>query len=98
VTIPADAQKVTLTAFVYPVSQDTSSRDLQITSVLNQNFREVERLSNQLSNAQTWQQQTFDLTKYKGKTIYVYFGVVNRTANGKVTALYVDDVTLVVSK
>lgn len=98
VTIPADAQKVTLTAFVYPVSQDTSSRDLQITSVLNQRFREVERLSNQLSNAQTWQQQTFDLTKYKGRTIYVYFGVVNRTTNGTVTALYVDDVTLVVSK
>ncbi len=98
VTIPADARQVTLTAFIYPVSQDVGSQDRQIISVLNEHFREIKRFYNRLGNERSWQQQTFDLTQYKGRTIYVYFGVLNRTANNRPTALYVDDFSLLMAK
>ncbi|RME40308.1 MAG: hypothetical protein D6796_17380, partial [Caldilineae bacterium] len=98
VTIPADARKATLTAYLYPVSQDIPGVDVQLALVLDRNFRVVQTLWRGLSNAGTWQQHTFDLSRYAGQTIYVYFGAVNVRTNGKVTALYVDDVSLVIEK
>lgn len=94
VTIPDNASRVTLTAYIYPVYEGNHSRDLQLTLILDQNFREIERLSSMLSNDRTWQKQTFNLTRYAGRTIYIYFGVVNRLRDGSITAVYVDDVSL----
>ena len=96
VFLPADARRITLSAFVYPVSS-ASGCDIQLTLALNDNFRVIEQLSNTLSNAQTWQQQNFDLTHLKGRSIYVYFSAVNTFCPG-VTALYVDDVSLTVER
>jgi serine protease len=98
VTIPADVTQATLRAFIYPVSQNMGSTDLQIISVLNEYFTEIHRLHNDLSNANAWQEKTFDLTKYRGRTIYVYFDVVNRVDNNLTTAMYVDDVTLEITR
>ena len=107
VTISADATAATLTAHVFPITQQNPAQfshrnlhrqDLQLISILDHRFREVERLDSFLSNSQTWEQKTFDLTKYKGRTIYIYFGVVNRGPDGKTTAMFVDDVTLVVAR
>ncbi len=98
VTIPANATKATLSAWVYPVSSDIPSGDVQITMILDANFRVLQQLNTMLKNDQTWQQQTFDVTAYRGQTIYVYFGAVNVRVNGKVTAMYVDDVSLIVEQ
>lgn len=98
VTIPADATQVTLQAHIFPITQNPGGTDLQIISVLNQNFVEVKRLHNTLSNDQVWQEKVYDLTSYRGQTIYVYFGVVNRSNNDNPTAMYVDDVTLNIAK
>jgi hypothetical protein len=95
VTIPGNARRVTLSAYVYPETQDGGSSDLQIISILDDHFRERKRLSNRLSNARTWELVTFDVTEFKGQTIYVYFGVVNRQNDSRPTAMYVDDVSLV---
>ena len=115
VTIPANASKVTLTAHIYPVSQDIGGNnnaqaqhgkgkkphhyraDQQVIAILSPGFREIERLHSDLSNSQTWEQKTFDLTHYRGSTVYIYFGAVNRDADGRPTAMYVDDVTLSVT-
>ncbi len=48
-----------------------------------------------LSNAQTWQREVFDLTPYAGRSIVLNLGVVNDGAGGQ-TAMYVDNVSLVV--
>ena len=98
VTIPANATKATLSAWVYPVSSDIPSGDVQITMILDANFRVLQQLNTMLKNDQTWQQQTFDVTAYRGQTVYVYFGAVNVRVNGKVTAMYVDDVSLIVEQ
>ncbi|MCE7980115.1 MAG: hypothetical protein DYG89_02890 [Caldilinea sp. CFX5] len=46
------------------------------------------------TNTRAWQALTFDLTPYTGQTVRVLFGAYNDGADG-VTALFVDDVTLV---
>lgn len=98
VTIPANAKKATLKAYVYPASTDMPSADSQYIMVLNSNFMVMTALYQNLSNEKAWQEKSYDLTPYAGQTIYVYFGAVNVRANGKVTALYVDDVSLVVQQ
>lgn len=98
VTIPANAKKVTLKAYVYPASTDMPSADSQYIMVLNSNFMVMNAFYQTLSNEKAWQEKTYDLTPYAGQTIYVYFGAVNVQANGKVTALYVDDVSLTVQQ
>jgi len=98
ITIPANATAATLKAWVYPVSTDIPSNDVQVTMILDSNFRVLKQLNTMLANDQTWQEQTFDVTAFKGQTIYVYFGAVNVAVNGKVTGMYVDDVSLVVTQ
>ena len=49
-----------------------------------------------LSNAQSWQDHTFDLTVYAGRTIWIHLGVYNDRLGGR-TGMYVDDVSLVIT-
>lgn len=97
VTIPAEARTATLTAWVYPISQNTADSDRQMVLVLNRFFQPVQFLDNTLSNQAAWVQRSYDLSGYRGQTIYVYFGVVNRGAS-TTSALYVDDVSLTWAK
>jgi hypothetical protein len=93
VTIPAEARQVVLGANVYPVSQDECGVDLQYIAILNDNFRLTRTLSASLSNSQTWENRTFDISDLRGQTIYIYFSVLNRGCSG-LSAMYVDDATL----
>jgi subtilisin family serine protease len=93
VTIPAEANQVVLSAYVYPVTADECSADSQLIGILNQNFRLTRTLWRGLSNNQQWEAHTFDVTEFRGQTIYVYFSVLNRGCSG-LTAMYVDDVAL----
>jgi photosystem II stability/assembly factor-like uncharacterized protein len=47
-----------------------------------------------LSNAQTWQRTSFDLTPYAGQTIELRFGAINDGQGGQ-TGLYVDNASLI---
>ncbi len=93
VTIPAEANRVVLNANVYPISQDACGVDLQYIALLNNYFRMVEPLSVNLSDSQTWENRTFDVSHMRGQTVYVYFSVLNRGCSG-LSAMYVDDVSL----
>ncbi len=44
-------------------------------------------------NDQAWQQERFDMTRYLGKSIVVYFNTYNNGHNGR-ASMYVDDVSL----
>lgn len=99
VSIPQDAKQVTLTANIYPVSQDDPrSGDVQNILILNEFFRPIRTLSRQLSNSQAWETVSYDLSDLAGRTIYIYFGVFNGGRTGEPTALYVDDVSLTWAK
>ncbi len=67
--------------------------DRQYALLLNEQNSVLARLFFTRSNAQNWQQATFDLTAYAGKTVRILFGAYNDGANG-VTALYVDEASL----
>lgn len=95
VTIPAEAAQATLRVNVYPVSLDRpGSGDVQTIMILNDRFQVAQTLSKELSNSRTWENRTYDLSQFRGRTIYIYFSVVNQGRTGKPTALYVDDVSL----
>jgi hypothetical protein len=95
VTIPAQANQVTLRANVYSVSQDVpGSGDVQNIMILDDRFQVLKTLSKGLSNSAAWQNLSFDLPDLKGRTVYIYFSVVNLGRTGRPTAMYVDDVSL----
>ena len=69
--------------------------DAQWVLILDSNGRELQRLVSKRSNARTWEAYEFDLSEYRGLTIQIYFGTFNNGWGG-VSAMYVDDVALVV--
>jgi serine protease len=93
-TIPTEATQVTLTANIYPISQDVPGRDVQVILILDGRGRAIRILDRTLSNSQTWEPRTYDLSDLAGQTIFVYFGVYNRGGTGKPSAMYVDNVSL----
>lgn len=93
-TIPAEAKRVTLTANIFPVSKDSVGSDVQNIIILDSRFRVIRQLSRGLSNSQSWETKTYDLTDLAGQTIYVYFGTFNNGWGNRPTALFVDDVSL----
>jgi serine protease len=94
VTIPAGARRATLTYWVYPISADIFPRDQQLVLVLNERFQIISYAERTLSDARQWIQRSYDMTPFAGRSIIVYFGVVNRGYTGRPSAMYVDDVAL----
>jgi serine protease len=98
VTIPADARRATLTYWVYPISDDVFPRDIQMVLILSERFRTIASVDRTLSDAQQWVQRSYDMTPLAGRTVYVYFGVYNGGRTGQMSAMYVDDVSLIVDR
>jgi serine protease len=98
VAIPPGVRRATLTYWIYPISQDTYPRDLQMVLVLNDQFRVLTYAERMLSNSQQWTQRSYDMTRYAGRTVMVYFGVLNQGWTGRTSAMYVDDVALTVEQ
>ncbi len=70
-----------------------SSGDAQFVLILDTNDTEIERLMMEREDHQAWVRYSFDLTKYAGQTIQLYFGVYNNGMDG-ITSMYVDDTSL----
>jgi hypothetical protein len=66
--------------------------------VLSKRFRVISFVERTLSDAQQWVQRSYDMTPFAGRTVYVYFGVYNGGHTGKTSAMYVDDVSLIVER
>jgi PKD repeat protein len=94
VTIPRHPQSATLRFWLYPtITGSTSDSDEQRVLLLDQLGNTVQTLVKLRSNTRAWTPYEFDLTKYAGNTLRLYFGVYNN-GSGSVTAMYVDDVSL----
>jgi len=98
VTVPANARRATLNYWVYPLSDDVFSRDIQMVLILSERFRTVAFVDRTLSDAQQWVQRSYDMTPFAGRSVYVYFGVYNGGRTGLTSAMYVDDVSLIVER
>jgi hypothetical protein len=95
-TIPLGIKSATLKFWLYPLSVgavEGSGGDIQLMLILDQNKVEKERLVMIRSNDRTWNNYEFDLKKYAGQTIWIYFGVYNNGYSSNM-ATYVDDVSL----
>lgn len=94
VQIPADAPGVNLVFWYFPISEAGAGRDEQ-QFVLLQSVGEgvIAKPWYILSNAQTWLWQSVDLSPYRGRTLDIYFGVVNDGVGGR-TGMYLDDVSI----
>jgi hypothetical protein len=90
VTIPPEAKQVRLSANVYAINQ--GGNNTQTVMILDQNFRVLRTLSRESSNSQSWSARSYDLSELAGRTVYIYFSVVNQ--GGPPAAMYVDDVSL----
>ena len=66
--------------------------DRQYVILTNENNKVITSLLWARSNAQEWQQATFDLAPYLGRALRVHIGVYNDGVGG-VTAMYADDVS-----
>ncbi len=69
--------------------------DAQYILLLDQQGSPLRTLAWERSNAAIWQTLSFDLSAYAGRTVQLHIGVFN-DGDGKKTALYADDVSLVV--
>jgi len=97
VTLPISITAATLGMHIYPVSEETTpGTDSQYALILEPSTGTISQtLFSALSNAQSWQSHTYDLTQYAGQTIVLHFGVHNNGTGGR-TAMYVDDATLLI--
>lgn len=73
---------------------DALADDAQYVLLLDDQGHVLRTLLWERSNAGVWQQLSFDLTAYAGRTLQLHIGVFNN-GNGQTTALYADDVSFV---
>jgi hypothetical protein len=98
ITVPADASSVKLTFHYKLVSQGQQAFDEAKFVLLNPADGSILAVPwrEKQDTAGGWEEVTIDLTSLtRGQTIRFYFGVVN-DGNGNPTAMYLDDVRLMV--
>lgn len=92
IAVPASAATVTLTYWERPGGGDGSDyRELLLLNSGGGLYRTLDR--NYSTGANQWQQRTFDLTPYRGQSVYLYFNTYNNGA-GSTTWNYIDDVSV----
>ena len=96
ITIPSTASKVTLTFSYWPGTNDSIQYAYQDAMILNSSGNRLATVLEVSSNARSWQEVTYDLTSYKGKTILVYFGVHGDGYEPDHVYMYLDNVSVTV--
>lgn len=96
VSIPSGSTKATLTYWYWPYTTDTVTFDWQECQIRNTSGATLAQVMKVASNAQSWQQVTYDLSSYNGQTIQVYFND-HEDGGGDLTYMYLDDVALTYS-
>lgn len=99
VEIPQEAAYARLRFWYWPWSEDTSGNDHQELALLDPATGITvgtpwRRLR---ANEEIWLSEELDLLPYKGRRVELYFNVYN-DGNGKRTAMFLDDVSLVICR
>jgi trimeric autotransporter adhesin len=102
VTIPADAVNATLTFYLMPISEETTTTlqndtlKVQVRNAAGTILSTPATFSNLDLPLFGYEQHTVNLSAYKGQTIRVYF--LNTSNNSLFTWFFIDDVTLDVTR
>lgn len=88
VSAPMPAQSLTRRS----VNWDDGYTDAQYTLIIDAHNQLHTQISEH-SNASTWQRHEFDLTRFRGQTVRVYFGVYNNGYGG-ITSSHIDNVSV----
>lgn len=90
--LPADAVQITLAFWMRPQSED-SERDFQEVLILNSSYGHSGTALRELNRSGQWRQYTFDLTRYRGQRIVLYFDAFN-DGDGRRTWMHLDQVSV----
>ncbi|NLE76481.1 MAG: hypothetical protein GX605_06985, partial [Chloroflexi bacterium] len=94
VQIPSNVDSVTLYFWYFPIAEAGGGQDQQQFVLLDPWNEEVVAVPwRGQSNAQSWQLQAADLTPYRGRSLSIYFNVVNDGIGGRM-GMYLDDVSV----
>jgi Zn-dependent M28 family amino/carboxypeptidase len=94
VTIPANAETPVLLRYVERTHGAADNADYRETLLLNSSYGYVARLARSFAaGAGAWQEQVFDLTAYRGRTLVIYFNVYNNGAGTQMWS-YLDRIEL----
>jgi hypothetical protein len=96
IKLPTTAKTITLTFWYWPGTDDTIEYAYQECLIQNSGGGTLASVLKVASNTQGWTQVTYDLTKYKGRTVRVYFAVHGNGYSDYIY-MYVDDVSVTVS-
>ncbi len=95
VTIPADAGKVTLSAWIYAMADGAVTTDYMELALLSADGGTIlDKPWYSRNDSRTWNQMTFDLSRWRGRTLQVYFNVYNDGLGGT-AGMFLDDASLV---
>ncbi|MCP4425736.1 MAG: cellulose biosynthesis cyclic di-GMP-binding regulatory protein BcsB [Chloroflexi bacterium] len=92
VRIPA-TEATTLSFWYRPDSERNPGSDRQYIGLIDTNGQIIDLYVNTLENKNAWQFFSTDVTRYAGRTLWIYFGVENDGFGGN-TRLFVDNAQL----
>lgn len=94
VVLPKGEIKTAFLDFWHYTASDLEGDDYQEAVILDANTgRTLEVLWRANSNDRSWQPEHFDLTRYLGRAIVIYFNVYNGGGSGR-ASMYIDDAQL----
>ena len=95
ITIPATAVSAWLNYYYYPACSDVIANDWLELQIQDNSGNKLSQPMKVCSNTLTWTHNSQNLIAYKGQTIRVYFNA-HENGNGKLTYMYLDDVTVAI--
>ena len=96
VTIPASATSALVSFWYLPATRDMIYYDWQELQVRDLSGNVLAQGLRVCANTQTWTQGSFDLSRFAGRTIQLWFNV-HQDGYGDLTSMYLDDVVLMVN-
>lgn len=93
-SLPASASKITLTFWFYALTEGYATGDKMELVLLAADGKTVlDKPWSTRNDSRVWNQLTFDLTRWRGRTLIVYFNVYN-DGQGGTAGLFLDDVSM----
>jgi len=96
VSIPANATSAMVSFWYLPATTDMVYYDWQELQVRDLDGNVLAQAMRLCSNTQSWTQGSFDLSRFIGRTVQLWFNV-HQDGYGDLTAMYLDDVAMTVN-